>query len=36
MLCHSEHQKTHLLKAEEIAAMFGLKVQTAYQYGATW
>jgi excisionase family DNA binding protein len=25
-----EQQKTHLLKAEEIAAMLGLKVQTVY------
>jgi excisionase family DNA binding protein len=25
-----EHQKNHLLKAEEIAAMLGLKVQTVY------
>ena len=25
-----EQQKTHLLKAEEIAVMLGLKVQTVY------
>jgi len=25
-----EQQKTHLLKAEEIATMLGLKVQTVY------
>ena len=25
-----EHQKSQLLKAEEIAAMLGLKVQTVY------
>ena len=25
-----EQQKTHLLKAEEVASMLGLKVQTVY------